>query len=85
MTEKDDAQAKLKTLQIQPGDTFTHYKVGGVYEIVTLAVDEGTLEPLIVYRSVDHASTWVRTYRNFTEQVLHNGSRVLRFQQLDKD
>lgn len=85
MTEKDDAQARLKKLPVQPGETFSHYKGGGVYEVVTMAIDEGTLEPLVVYRSLAHASTWVRTYSNFIEQVLHNGSLVSRFQRLDKE
>lgn len=79
MTDKDKAQAELATLPLRPGDTFTHYKVGGTYEIVTLAVKEDTLEPLVVYKSHEHNSVWVRTYQNFIEEVEYGGKKVKRF------
>ncbi|MBI1833431.1 MAG: DUF1653 domain-containing protein [Candidatus Andersenbacteria bacterium] len=64
---------------MKAGDRFTHYKKGGTYEIVTLAVQEDTLEPLVVYRNLDKDSMWVRTYTNFTEEVEHQGKNVKRF------
>jgi len=75
--DKDKAQVELKKLPLKPGDRFTHYKVGGIYEIVTLAVKEDTLEPLVVYYSHDKHSIWVRTYQNFTEDV-DAGRRVVK-------
>ena len=83
-SDKDAAQAILSQLPINPGDRFEHYKVGGTYEIVTLALKEDTLEPLVVYRSVERESTWVRTYENFTEEIELNGSPIKRFALLDK-
>lgn len=79
MTHKDKAQVALKKLPLKPGDRFTHYRVGGTYEIITLAVNENTLEPLVVYYSHDKNSTWVRTYQNFTEEVENNGKKIARF------
>lgn len=79
MSDKDRAQEELKKLPLKAGDKFTHYRVGGTYEIVTLAVKEDTLEPLVVYRSHEHDSVWVRTYQNFTEEVDHEGRKVKRF------
>lgn len=79
MTDKDIAQAELQELPLKAGDKFTHYKVGGTYEIVILAVKEDALEPLVVYRSHDHNSVWVRTYENFTEEVEYEGKKTKRF------
>ncbi len=79
MIDKNKAQEDLKKISLKPGDRFSHYKRGGLYEIVTLAVAEDTLEPLVVYRSQDHDSVWVRTYDNFTEKVEHDGKKLRRF------
>ena len=79
-SEKDNVQEALKEFSIKPGDKFRHYKVGGIYEVVTLAVKEDTLEPLVVYYSREKDSTWVRTYENFTEDVEVNETFVKRFQ-----
>lgn len=77
--DKDEAQANLKKLSLEAGEKFTHYKRGGTYEIVTLAVKEDTLEPLVVYKSLERGTIWVRTYQNFTEEVNLNGKEVKRF------
>jgi len=80
MSEKDDAQKELKKLPIKIGDTFKHYKAKGTYQIVTLAVKEDTLKPLVVYRSLGHGDTvWVRTYKNFIEEIDVNGNKQKRF------
>ncbi len=80
MSEKDNAQEELKKLPIKAGDRFKHYKAEGIYEIVTLAVKEDTLEPLVVYRSLGHGDTvWVRTYENFTEELGVNENKQKRF------
>jgi len=79
VTDKDTAQSELKKLPLRPGQKFTHYRAGGTYQIVTLAVQEDTLEPLVVYRSIERDSVWVRTYQNFTEEVESSGRHVPRF------
>jgi len=44
--DKDKAQQQLKVSALNPGDRYVHYK-GGEYEVVTCAVKEDTLEPLV--------------------------------------
>lgn len=76
---KDDIQVQLAKLPILPGDIFVHYK-GGTYEVVTLAVQEDTLEILVVYRSLQHGNTvWARTYLDWGSNVDWGGKRVKRF------
>ena len=83
MITKDTAQEKLKEILIKPGDQFRHYKAEGTYEIVTLAVKEDTLEPLVVYRSLGHGgTTWVRTYENWSEEIEVEGTKKARFTRL---
>lgn len=82
MTDKDQAQAELRKLPLKEGDKFTHYKAGGTYEIVTLAVKEDTLEPMVVYCNLERKSTWVRTHENFIEEVEYKDQFVPRFRRI---
>lgn len=81
---KDDAQAVLAAVVLPTGQRYHHYKdPGGTeYEIVTCAIDEATLEPLVVYRSLSKGTMWVRTIKNWNEAVDFNGQRVKRFQKI---
>jgi hypothetical protein len=78
---KDDAQAILAihAAEFVPGERWRHYK-GGRYEIVALALKEDNLEPMIVYRSIDHGTTWIRSIGNFIEPVLTFEGTVRRFE-----
>lgn len=78
MSDKKSVKEILNKLPIQPGDLFVHYK-GGHYEVITLAIQEDTLEPLVVYRSKKDDSVWVRTYKNFTEDIEVGGKKIKRF------
>jgi len=79
---KDKAQAKLEELPVKIGQIYTHYKAGGTYEIISLAVKEDTLEPLVIYQAIDHGNTvWARTYANWSEEVEYEGKTVKRFVQ----
>lgn len=64
----------------RPGDgqIFTHYK-GGVYEIVATGFLEDSETPCVIYRSQEKDIVWVRTAKNFLEQVEHEGVIVPRF------
>lgn len=81
---KDDAQAALAAVAIPAGERYHHYKdpQGAEYEIVTCAIDEESLEPLVIYRSLAKGTTWVRTIKNWNEEVDFNGQRVKRFQEI---
>ena len=60
------------------GQIFQHYK-GGSYEIVATGFLEDTEAPCVVYRSYQKNIVWVRTAKNFLEEIEHDGKRVPRF------
>lgn len=50
----------------QPGEVWSHYKAGARYEIVTLAYDEETGQPLVIYRRVgSDGRVWARPLSKF--------------------
>lgn len=60
------------------GQVFQHYK-GGKYEIVATGFFEDTEAPCVVYRSLEKNIVWVRTARNFLENIEHDGAIQPRF------
>lgn len=60
------------------GQIFQHYK-GGRYEIVATGFLEDTEAPCVVYRSLEKNIVWVRTAKNFLEQIEYNGVKQPRF------
>ena len=80
-TGKDAAVVALETVGLKPGDRWRHFK-GGEYEIVTCAIKEDTLEPLVIYRNLSTGSVWARTLLNWNEKVKRNGTLVGRFERL---
>jgi hypothetical protein len=60
------------------GQVFQHYK-GGKYEIVATGFLEDSETPCVVYRSLEKDIVWVRTAKNFLEQVEHQGIVRARF------
>jgi hypothetical protein len=51
-----------------PGEIYTHYK-GGTYEIVSMATHTETGEKLVVYKSINFGSVYVRPYSIFSDKV----------------
>lgn len=65
--------------EITPGAIFTHYK-NKDYEIVTLAFDESTTDPVVVYRALyGEKQVWVRRLESFCETIAYEGRDVERF------
>ncbi|HUC89266.1 MAG TPA: DUF1653 domain-containing protein [Patescibacteria group bacterium] len=60
------------------GQTFQHYK-GGKYKIVATGFLEDSETPCIIYKSLLKNIVWVRTAKNFLENVEHNGMVQPRF------
>ena len=60
------------------GQIFQHYK-GGKYEIIATGFLEDSEAPCVVYRSLLKDIVWVRTAKNFLENVEHNGTVRPRF------
>jgi hypothetical protein len=46
----DEARQKLSDSGVRPGDIYRHYKGGSRYVVVALAIQEATLEPMVIYR-----------------------------------
>jgi hypothetical protein len=60
------------------GDTYRHYK-GGLYIIVATGFLEDTETPCVVYRSLEKNIVWVRTAKNFLEEIEFQGEKRSRF------
>lgn len=64
--------------QPKEGQRFQHYK-GGEYEIVATGFLEDSEAPCVIYRSFEKNIVWVRTAKNFLEEVEYNGEKRPRF------
>ena len=63
---------------IQPG-RYRHFK-GNEYEVLYLAKDSETLEPMVVYRALyGEYGIWVRPASMWNETVERDGKRFIRF------
>jgi hypothetical protein len=65
-----------------PGDIYYHYK-GGTYEIVSMATHTETGEKLVVYKSLNFGSVYVRPYDIFSDSVIidnQTNEKVKRFE-----
>lgn len=62
----------------ETGQIFEHYK-GGRYEIAATGFLEDTEAPCVVYRSLEKNIIWVRTAKNFLEEIEYQGQVRPRF------
>ena len=77
LTVKPDAD--LPALPATVPGHYHHYK-GGMYEVIGGARHSETLEPVVVYRPLHHASGWwVRPHAMFFGNVLVDGVTKRRF------
>ncbi len=79
-------QDELKTIYEEASKlisfgNYSHYKnpTKPEYKLVTVALEEGSWEPLVVYENVESGVRTVRTIKNFTEEVEVDGKMVKRF------
>lgn len=72
----------LAPLPTLPPGHYRHFK-GGNYEVIGVVRHSETLEPLVLYRPLDHdAGLWVRPYAMFCAQVEVGGQLRPRFAQV---
>ena len=72
----------LPDLPPTPTGRYRHYK-GGEYEVLGAARHSETMEPLVVYRPLYHATgLWVRPHAMFFGNLEVDGRQVLRFAHL---
>lgn len=62
---------------------YRHFK-GGLYEVVGVATDSETEEPVVVYKSAD-GRLWTRSLAMFAEAVERDGVTRPRFERLDDE
>jgi hypothetical protein len=71
---------------IQKG-IYRHFK-GKEYEVLGTAIHSETLEEMVIYKPLYESSDlpkdilWVRPMKMFTENVMHQGKEVQRFQKI---
>jgi hypothetical protein len=85
MNLQDDLDKLPEPPKLEKG-RYRHYK-GNEYDVVGVAFHTETLEPLVVYRAVEHkkgAEFWVRPYDMFFEEILVGGERVPRFTKISE-
>lgn len=63
------------------GDIYEHYK-GGKYEVIATGFLEDSEAPCVMYRSIEKNLVWVRTAKNFLENVEHDGGTTPRFKKI---
>ena len=72
----------LTPLPNTPLGRYRHYK-GGEYEVIGVARNSETNEPLVVYRPLyNNTSWWVRPHARFFETIEVDGVRRPRFERL---
>lgn len=62
---------------------YRHYK-GKQYEVVAVAMDEETLQPLVIYKPLYPSSVklWARAYNVFCEMIVIDGKSIPRFEKI---
>lgn len=61
---------------------YRHFK-GGMYEVLCIAKNSETLEEMVVYKSLENASIWVRPLSMWNETVIKNNQEYKRFTYVD--
>lgn len=62
-----------------PNQRYKHYK-GGTYEVISMATHSETGEKLVVYKSLNFGSVYVRPYEIWNDLISEN---VKRFELID--
>ena len=63
-----------------PRGRYRHFK-GNEYEIVDVALDSETQQPVVIYRALyGERGLWVRPLAMFSEVIERNGARIRRFE-----
>lgn len=57
---------------------YRHFK-GGIYEVIGIARHSETLEELVIYKSLQDQSFWVRPLSMWNERIEKDGKIYVRF------
>lgn len=80
--KKEAAQLALPCVDI--AGRWRHYK-GGLYDVICCAVEEATLRPVVIYRSVERGYIWSRSAEEWLGHVDVGGATVRRFVRVGVD
>lgn len=73
---------KYKFLPI-PGRVYTHWK-GGLYEVISLGIMEATKEEMVIYKSFQFGTIYIRPLKEWFEivdgTIFGLGNEISRFQ-----
>ena len=79
--ENDDkielAESLIRDSKIKTGQIYRHFRTKELYVVICLAVDEATLVPVVVYRSNEKGTIFVRSLSSWSELVDRNTEYVL--------
>lgn len=79
----DDLFESAKTISPR---YFRHFRNKQLYRFVTFATLEATEEEAVVYQAMyGEKRVWIRTRKNFFEEVRHEGKMVPRFQPVSEE
>ncbi len=75
---------KIRDSGVVPGQTYKHFKTGGVYLVTAVGLNESDLEPLVHYRDAEdpYAIVWTRQLHVFTGKALDGVTLVTRFERV---
>ena len=74
-----------EALQAIPKGKYRHFK-GNEYEIVCIARDCESTQPLVVYKALyGDGMIWVRPAKYWYEQITRNGQTYTRFTRIDNE
>ncbi len=80
--QREEQEAPLIPEAITPG-RYRHFK-GNEYEVIDIAKDSETTEPMVVYRALyGERELWVRPYEMFREIIERDGKRMRRFERIE--
>jgi hypothetical protein len=65
-----------------PGEKYQHYK-GGTYEIISLAQHTETQEKMVVYKSINFGSVYVRPLDIWNSPIPNGSLGQVRFRLID--
>lgn len=57
-----------------PNQKYKHYK-GGTYEVISLATHTETNEVMVIYKSLNFGSVYVRPYQDWTQKTKEGDTR----------
>ena len=63
-----------------PGQIFKHYK-GGLYEVISMATHTETKEILVVYKSINFGSVYVRPFTLWNDKINDDVERFKLYEQ----